>query len=407
MKKGYYHFVGIYLSIYGALGMMLPLLGPYLKSIGMTGVQVGTITSSATIVSIIANPFWGARYHHSHNKKRMVLMLCIAAMLLGFTLSRIDQYWLFLAAYAVLFFFHTPVTPLFDALTLERQYPFGAIRKYGALGFASGVFIAGQVAERMGLPVIFSLFILGYLVGILLLILVIRQANQDKRQKAQLDHLEQLGQLDQLDQLEQPKWDEKSVRKKSEGNYLSLLKNKKVVALLISGFFMYGPSLAHNTYFGFLYQEVGGSVAGIGLAFLLMAGSEAPIMAYVHKFSEKFTLERILLISMILSSLRFFWYGTSPSPALLMGTFFLQGIINGIFLIEFVHYITKQVEPALIGMTMTLYQAISSNMSTILCQFAGGILLDYLGSAAVYTFFGAFNLIGILCYLGFGLHKRT
>lgn len=388
MKKGYYHFVGIYLSIYGALGMMLPLLGPYLKSIGMTGVQVGTITSSATIVSIIANPFWGARYHHSHNKKRMVLMLCIAAMLLGFTLSRIDEYWLFLAAYAVLFFFHTPVTPLFDALTLERQYPFGAIRKYGALGFAGGVFIAGQVAQRMGLPVIFSLFILGYLVGILLLILVIRQANQDKRQEAQLHHQEHPGQSKQL-------------------NYLSLLKNKKVVALLISGFFMYGPSLAHNTYFGFLYQEVGGSVAGIGLAFLLMAGSEAPMMAYVHKFSEKFTLERILLISMILSSLRFFWYGTSPSPTLLMGTFFLQGIINGIFLIEFVHYITKQVEPALIGMTMTLYQAISSNMSTILCQFAGGILLDYLGSAAVYTFFGAFNLIGILCYLGFGLHKRT
>lgn len=398
MKKGYYHFVGIYLSIYGALGMMLPLLGPYLKSIGMTGVQVGTITSAATIVSIVANPFWGARYHHSHNKKRMVLMLCIAAMLLGFTLSWIDQYWIFLAAYAVLFFFHTPVTPLFDALTLERQYPFGAIRKYGALGFASGVFVAGQVAERMGLPVIFSLFILGYLAGILLLILVIRQFNQDKRQEAQLH---------QLEQSEQSKRVARSVRKKSEGNYLSLLRNKKVVALLISGFFMYGPSLAHNTYFGFLYQEVGGSVAGIGLAFLLMAGSEAPIMAYAHKFSEKFTLERILLISMILSSLRFFWYGTAPSPALLMGTFFLQGIINGIFLIEFVHYITKQVEPALIGMTMTLYQAVSSNMSTILCQFAGGILLDYLGSAAVYTFFGVFNLIGVLFYLGFGLHKRT
>ena len=48
MDRKYYSFVGIYAFTYIAIGMLLPLLGQYLASIGFSGVQIGFITATAT-----------------------------------------------------------------------------------------------------------------------------------------------------------------------------------------------------------------------------------------------------------------------------------------------------------------------------------------------------------------------
>lgn len=71
-----------------------------------------------------------------------------------------------------------------------------------------------------------------------------------------------------------------------------LFKNKVFVRLLICAFFMTGTSIAHNTYFGYLFRQEGGSVAGIGTAFFLMAGSEAIVMAAASRFSKKIGTEK-------------------------------------------------------------------------------------------------------------------
>lgn len=177
------------------------------------------------------------------------------------------------------------------------------------------------------------------------------------------------------------------------------------MALMLSAFFICGTNVAHNTYFGFLYKEVGGSIAGIGIALLLMCLSEAPFMAWVDRLSKKFTLERLILITMIMSAMRFFWFSTGPSPELLIGTFFLQGIINGIVIVDLIQYVAKLVDPIMIGMAMTLYQSLSANCSTILCQLIGGSILDHFGGAKVYLFFGIYNTIGVILYVAFGLYK--
>ena len=54
MKKYYYNYVGIYTFTYGAMGMMLPLLGQYLNQIGFTGAEIGSVMSIGTGVAIFA-----------------------------------------------------------------------------------------------------------------------------------------------------------------------------------------------------------------------------------------------------------------------------------------------------------------------------------------------------------------
>jgi PPP family 3-phenylpropionic acid transporter len=392
MDRKYYSFVGIYTFTYAAIGMLLPLLGQYLAQIGFSGVQIGAATAAATLVGISAAPFWGYRSHHSKDSARVVIFICMAAAVVIVGLVFIKQYFAFLLGYVAFAFFQVPVIPLTDAMTLQNRIPFGAVRKWGAIGFAVGVFFAGQAAEATSLSIIFPLCAFGYAVACILMIRL--------RNGGQLVTAAEPAELFKLSESTDP-----SETVKHRGSYLVLLKNKRLMALLFAAFFICGTNVANNTYFGFLYKDSGGSIAGIGVAFLLMCSGEAPFMAWTEKLEKILTMERMILISLCISALRYLWYSTSPAPALLIGTFFLQGMVNGIVLVEFVHYVAKLVEPSMIGMAMTLYQAVSSSSSSILCQFIGGAILDFYGSTQVYLFFSIYNMIGIILYVGFRLYK--
>lgn len=385
MGRKYYSFVGIYTFTYAAIGMLVPLLGQYLQSIGFTGIQIGVVTASATAVGIVASPFWGHCSHHARDNTRVVPFLCLITTLIAISMIFMKEYGFFLLAYALFSFFQTPIMPLTDAMALEARAPFGAVRKWGAIGFAAGVFVAGQLADATNLGILFPLCAFGYAAAGVIIVSLRRTGNRETEI--------------------QPVQSKKIRKNKNPGNYNVLFKNKKFMALLAAAFFICGTNVANNIYFGFLYKDVGGSIAGIGIAFLLMCGSEAPFMAWTERISNKFTMERVILISMILSALRYLWYSTGPAPELLIGTFFLQGMVNGIVLIEFVRYIAKLVEPAMIGMAMTLYQAVSSYCSSILCQLIGGAILDHYSGVQVYLFFSIYNVIGILLYLGFRLYR--
>lgn len=385
MKQNYYKFALLYIFVYAAMGSVFPLIGQYLLGLGFKGTQIGMVTASATAIGIIAAPVWGNIYYKTNNNKHVVLFLCFAAVLVPVFLLQISDFYLFLMGYILLFFFQVPICPLADTMTLEASHDFGSVRKWGAVGYAGGVFVAGQLASYFGLQWIFILFSMtSFAAGIMVWIIM--------REKFDLKE-------------ERENYEEKENR--NTDSMLELLGNRKYCAILLSAFFVLGTNIANNTFFGFLYTSGGGSLGGIGLVFLLMAGSEAPCMAWVHRFSAKFTLERMILFAMLLSACRFFWYGSGPSSSLLMSTFFLQGIVNGILLIEFIRYAAKVVEIAFLGIAMSFIQAISCNGSTILCQMIGGYFMDHFGINAVYLGFAAMNLIGVFVYLFFRLHIKA
>lgn len=387
-----YRYAGIYAFVFAAVATLQPLLGQYLTEIGFSGGQIGLIMACGTAVGIGAGPFWGWRYHLSPKGYRLVLGLCVAAAMVALALLQMKLFPLFLMTFGIFAFFQTPILPLTDTMTLEAKVSYGGARKWGAIGYAVGVFAAGQMAEVAGLRVIFFAGAFFFLIAAAIII-------GGQRMSAQAIAVP-------VSEKTLPLNGAQMIKKKGRaGGYLVLVKNKRLVALLCSAFFIYGPNVAHNTYYGFLYKQMGGSIAGIGLSLLLMCASEAPFMAWAEHWSKKFTLESLLLLAMMLSAARYLWYSTGPAPEMLIGTFFFQGLINGIIIVYLIRYVAKLVEPTMISMAITLYQAFSSNCSTILCQLIGGNLLDHFGATKVYLFFSIYNVIGILLYVLFKLYR--
>lgn len=255
----------------------------------------------------------------------------------------------------------------------EQEQKLSLIRAMGALGYAAAVFVAGKYAAARGLSEIFYIYAAAFLIAAWLI----------------------------KGESEPPYYKEGS-EKVGIGE---LFRNKSFVKLLVCVFFLMGTNVANSTYFGYLFREQGGDVAGIGLAFLLMAGSEAPFMALTPKLSAKLGTEKMILIAMILTVVRFGFYATGPDYKVLLMTFFLQGMTNGIILVEVVKCFGNIVEKRLAGMAISVYYAIGNSLSVILCSFAGGAILDIAGAKAVYLFFAIFNSVAVILYLAFGMYK--
>lgn len=371
----------LYFFIFSAMGVMNPLISQYLNSIGFSGTQIGTVTSVSTAVAIFASTFWGEKYANSKDGRKVIIFLCIAAGLVGILNSFVTAFVVFVLTYGLMFFFQGPINGASDSMVIENGVEFASVRLWGAIGYALAVFAGGRIGDYFGLGNIFYIYAAAYLMGALILTRVAVKPHGQNEKQVQNHEKEKVG-------------------------YLDLLADKKAVQLIFCGIFICGSNVANNTYFSFLFLDGGGTMSGVGTTFLLMVGCEAPFMALAPWLSRKITREKAVLFAAVLQALRYLWYSTGPSSTMLMGTFFLQGIVNGILLVEFVKYISSVVQPRLLGIAVAAYYAISSHIGTIICNFFGGIAMDHFGSTGVYALFGTLNAIGAILFVLFGLHKN-
>ncbi len=363
-----------YFFLFCPLGIICPLIGQYLSSIGFSGTQVGITTSVGTGVAILATLIWGKVYANSYHKRMVVAMLCFAAAIMGVVSTVTTTFILYTFIYGVLYFFQGPVHGLADALTISRSNSFSEIRAVGAAGYAIAVFVAGRYAENFGLRGIFYMYAITFAVAGVLLFFESEPVHYvEKTEKVKMSEVFHSG---------------------------------KFIRLLICAFFLMGTNVANSTYFGYLFREGGGNVAGIGLAFLLFAGSEAPFMALTPVLSKKFGSEKLILFAMIMTVIRFAFYATGPSSSVLLATFFLQGMTNGIILVELVKAFGRIVEERLSSMAISIYYAVGNSMSVIFCSLVSGIILDAAGARAVYLFFASFNAAAVVLYVLLGMYKK-
>lgn len=392
-----------------AIGVLVPLISQYLKGIGFSGTEIGAVTATSTTVAIFASAFWGRIYTAARRRHRLVLLLCLIAAAIALGLMHIRSFPLFLLSFAVLYFFQAPVMSLSDALAIDDRRPFGFVRMFGAVGFAVGVFAAARIADAAGLAVIFPIYCCSYIAAAAVIGLIAAAFGRGEQGGRRAGRRDAAGRKEQS---AVPAGDGRAAPAEGgqngrggRGAFRALLHNRRYLMMILCAFFFCGTNVANNTYFSFLYLQGGGALAGVGLAFLLMAGSEAPVMAWTGWLSRRLTPEKLILAAMVISAARFAWYAMSPPYYLLLALFFLQGLVNGVILVEFVNYAARLVRSELSGLAISVYYSFSSSGSTIVCQLFGGLLLDRLGPGGVYLFFSLMNLAGLLLYLFFGLWK--
>lgn len=373
MEKFSMNYIGLYCCSYFAFGSLIPLLSQYLVSIGLNGVEIGTITALGLLAGVFTTPLWGMVCDRTGKNKTILILLLIAPATLSLVMISLQNYYLILFNYTVFYIFQNSITPVMDSLALNFSSDFGKIRLWGAVGYAVGVVFSGFIAQHFGLHTIFIIYSSFVCIAVLFL-----RAIQTKKVETTFTHFEGIS---------------------------TLVSNKKYLLFIAAAFFVQGPILAHNTYFGILYTHLGGTIAGVGIAFFLFCISEAPMMHFVDQIEKRFSIENIIILAIVLSMIRWFWYSTGPSPALLLGTFFLQGIVNGIFLIIAIKYISAITRKETRSTAIAIYSSVCSGVGTMVCQYLGGIILDSSGPEAIYLAYFFFNIVAFILFILFKILK--
>ncbi|AGT33163.1 MFS transporter [Geobacillus genomosp. 3] len=363
-----------YFLIFFAFGALFPLLSVYLQEEArLPGAAIGWIMSIPPIVTMAAQPLWGMATDYTRKPVGMLLIALVLAALFGLVYSFVGSYEAFVVLTVLLATVQSAIVPLSDSLALRHVYEqggnYGAIRLWGSLGFAVAVFVVGWLSEQTGFAAIFYAFSLTLLAAAAL--------------TAHLPRYRMAAPTGRL-------------TRRDIGGLLSI---RPFRLLLVATFLLFGPILANNSYFGLLIHELGGTLTGIGFAFLLAAGSEAPFMKAADRLIRRFGMARLLILAALLSAARWLSYAVDPPLWFVYMTTIVQGCSVGLSIPTALQY-ARRLAPERVEVTaVALYSAVGNGLGAWFCTLLGGYLLERWHIGAVYSFFGACTLAGVFVLL--------
>ncbi|WP_281869631.1 MFS transporter [Brevibacillus parabrevis] len=379
----YFSLSALYLFIYYGFGAFSPLITQYYNSISLTGTQIGLISAVAPVVSIIAQPMWGLFCDRFQIRKTVLILTLVVSGLVGLFFIGTSAFAFVFLLYLILSFFQSAIIPVSDSLALgyakKNGLQFGDIRLWGAVGFALAALVTGLLVEKLGPSVLFYSYCFALLIAVLLVLRVPDESQETPRFR--------VGML---------------------AGMRDLLRMPRYLLFLLASFCVLGAVNANNIWFSLFYQEIGGTVAGVGLAFLLFAGSEAPFMKLAGMIVRRWGLELTLLLAAVFGAARWLWYSSAPSTTLVIAMFFVQGISVGFYLATSAQFVRENTPASLQVTALAIFFSVGGGLGTMLCNLAAGWIKDSYSTLGIYLFFGIITVIGIipLVMIKFGPWKQ-
>ncbi|WP_281270479.1 MFS transporter [Marinomonas piezotolerans] len=140
---------GYFFFFIAVVGIVMPYLSVYYKSIGFSGSQIGRLMATFTLASIFMPHFWGWLTTKTGKPKRTVQIAAVGCFL-GFIpfLWVTDFYWLWgLTIFVAMFY--AAMTPMGDALAVRSikhlDVPYSRIRVGGSIGYIVSVTLVGSL----------------------------------------------------------------------------------------------------------------------------------------------------------------------------------------------------------------------------------------------------------------------
>jgi PPP family 3-phenylpropionic acid transporter len=367
----YWRLSGVYFFYFALLGAWLPYWGLYLQEEGFNAAQIGTLSAIMLGTKIVAPSIWG--WLGDRSGRRLGLIRWGNGLaLLAFLGIFISQDFLVLVLVVTGFsFFWNAVLPQFEVVTLgflkHRFEYYSQIRLWGSIGFIVAVAGLGLWFDHVSLqtlPVVLALLLLAILISSLLV------ADQPVDAAPNARGLWQT--------LRQP-------------GLLAFF----TVALLLQ--FSHGP---YYTFYSIYLQQLGYDRSAIGMLWSLGVVAEVLLFMVMHQTLQRWSIRVILLLSLLLSALRWYLVGYhADSLAILLFAQLLHAASFGSFHAVAIEYVRRYFRGGHHGQGQAIYSGIGFGAGGALGALASGLLWDKSESGTFAMAAGACLLATLLAWL--------
>lgn len=328
----YWRLSGFYFFYFIALGVLVPYWSLYLQWQGFSAREIGELTAILLATRIVAPNIWGWIADH-HGKSMQIVRFASLAATLTFAMILFNNSFLWIAIIMLVFsFFWNASLPQFEATTLqhlgERSNHYSKIRLWGSIGFIIIVITLGALLEHVDVSIV-PYVMLFSLAGIWLASLTVPESAS---RHLHIDH--------------QP--------------ILTVLNRPEIRAFLATCLLI---QLSHGPYYTFytIYLEQHGySLSLIGQLWALGVMAEVIIFLFMHNWLPRYGIRKILLTSLLLSTIRWLIIGFFPdSLPLLLFAQLLHAASFGAFHAAAIAWVHKNFVGKNQGRGQALYTSIS------------------------------------------------
>lgn len=360
-------------STFATQALIVSFIPLYFMTKGFTESQIGLVYSAGLFVSIFANIISGLASDKFRTIRKLLIVLLFAQLVLVSVLYPLENVVLITIAMTLFYFFQTPIIPLSDSLILLASQhtgtPYALIRIFGSLGFALSAYLLGLLLKAIG-----SDWTIAVTIGTVLISLVISFFLKDYQSKS---------------------------RKIDFSGFFKLLSQRHVLAFFSLVLMV---SVSHRMYEAFLavtMRQLGASDTLIGLALLISATSEIPILFLLGKYGHKLRELPLLAFASLMYALRLWLMGEITDPKWFIATQAMHSISFGIYFSTALRYISYLIPDEYRASGQAVYTVIWTGAAGLISGVVGGGVYEQFGRVAFYhsaTYIGLASAVGFLVY---------
>lgn len=365
----YRRLAGFYFFYFAYLGAFAPFFSLYLKSVGISAVEIGMLMSLPQLSRIVAPHVWGWLADRRASRLSIVRLAGIAGLVSYLGVFAGSGFMLLFAVLLAMTFFWSAALPLIEATTLghlgEETARYGRIRVWGSIGFIVAVVAVGYVLDWVSIKALLWV-VLAMMIGMLAFCWKIPEAAVPPHAADQ-----------------QPIW--------------HIIRKPEVVALIVACALMAAAHGPYYTFYSIHLVNHGYSKALTGWLWALGVICEIGIFIWMPHLYRAFTLRQILITSFALAVVRFLLIGwAADSTALLVFAQTLHAATFGSFHAAAIGVIHKFFRGRHQARGQAIYGSLAFGLGGTIGGLASGYAWERLGAAFTFSLGAACALAGML-----------
>lgn len=362
-KNSYLSYFLMYNFYYLSWAVFSALISVYLLDKGFKASEVSLVVSTSFLTSMIFQPVIGMLSDCFDVKKVNFVLFGLAA-LGGLAFMFADSLIAIIIGYSFVLTLINGTTPVMEKIASSSPYQYGKIRIWGTIGYAIGSWLAGMIYQCISPSSIFVCFIITMTLCIIGL----------------------LG-------TETP--DDLAQEKEEKTKTSTLFHNHKYLYYLVIASVFQGITNMANTYIPAMFQNDGLPVNIVSTILSFAVICEAPLVLFSHKFMDKLSNKKLLIIAYTMIFIQFLCYAFNVWLPLKVFVTLVTKHPSGMLFIMINLKVVNTLVPQEHQITALAFVQTLRNLSSIIFQNIAGQILD------VSSYQVLFALSSIIIAIGF------
>lgn len=343
-KNSYLCYFLMYNFYYLSWAIFSALISIYLLDKGFKASEVSLVVSTSFLTSMIFQPVIGM-FSDRYDVKKVNFVLFTLAGIGGLAFMFASSLITITIGYSFVLTLINGTNPVMEKIASSSPYQYGKIRIWGTIGYATGSWLAGMIYQLISPSAIFICFIITMILCIIGLLGTqtpseLGQNNEEKTKTSTLFH-----------------------------NY------KYLYYLIIAAIFQGITNMA-NTYIPAMFQNDGLKVSLVSTILSFAVLCEAPLVLFSHKFMDKLTNKRLLIIAYSMITIQFLCYTLNVWLPLKVIITLITKHPSGMLFIMINLKIVSTLVPKEHQITALAFVQTLRNLSSIIFQNIAGQILD-------------------------------